>query len=77
MIRLCFRVKRVQIQEATNVHLVAYDHDADLIPMFYAHCDYSLEVGKGTTIDYNFPALERQLVDTLIRGKPLLDIEVI
>ena len=57
-------------------HLVAFDHDMDLIPMLYAHCSYSLEIGKGTTIDYNFLALERQIVTTFIAGKPMLDVGV-
>eukprot|EP00794_Sanderia_malayensis_P015622 gene15622-17198_t len=69
-------MKRVFLQDVTMAHLIAYDHDRDLTPMLYAHCDYSLELGKGTIVDYNFPALERQLVDTFIRGKPLIDIEL-
>ena len=64
------------IQDATLHHLVAFDHDMDLLPLLYAHCSYSLEVGKGTAIDYNFIALERQLVTTFIAGKPMLDIGV-
>ena len=44
--------------------------------MLYAHCSYSLEIGKGTTIDYNFLALERQIVTTFIAGKPMLDVGV-
>ena len=70
------RIKNVPIQEATFYDLVAYDHDVDLIPMLYAHCSYSLEIGKGTIIDYNFIALERQLVTTFISGKPMLDVGV-
>ena len=70
------RIKKVSLQDVVLAHLVAYDHDKDLLPMLYAHCNYSLEIGQGTIIDYNFPALERQLVDSLIRGKPMINIEV-
>ena len=70
------RGKSVPTQDATLHHLVAFDHDMDLIPMLYAHCSYSLEIGKGTIIDYNFLALERQLVTTFIAGKPMLDVGV-
>jgi len=66
--------KSVLIQDATLHHLVAFDHDMDLLPLLYAHCSYSLEIGKGTAVDYNFIALERQLVTTFIAGKPMLDI---
>ena len=69
-------IKSIPTQEATVHHLVAYDHDIDLIPMLYAHCSYSLEIGKGTVIDYNFLTLERQLVTTFISGKPMLEVKV-
>lgn len=68
--------KSVPSQEATVHHLVAYDHDVDLVPMLYAHCSYSLEIGKGTKIDYNFIALERQILTTFISGKPMLEVGV-
>ena len=44
--------------------------------MLYAHCSYSLEMEKGTVVHYNFRALERQLVNTFISGKPELHVEV-
>eukprot|EP00795_Rhopilema_esculentum_P010371 gene10371-19073_t len=69
-------LKRVSIQEANQFNLIAYDYDKDLVPIMYAHCDYSLEIGKGTIVDYNFPALERQIVNTFISGKPVIDMAV-
>lgn len=60
-----------------NVHqLIAFDYDIDFIPMLYAHCSYSLEMGKGTMIDYNFITLERHLVTSTIAGKPMIDVVV-
>ena len=49
---------------------MAYDPDKDFLPMIFAHCDYSLKVGEGTAIDFNWKCLERQLVDRFIRGRP-------
>ena len=45
--------------------------------MVYAHCNYSLEIGKGTEVSYNLPALERQLIEIFVRGKPYVDIKVV
>ena len=53
----------------TKAHLVAYDLEKDLQPMILAHCDYSLKVGQGTIVEYNWMALERQLIDRFISGR--------
>ena len=53
----------------TKTHLVAYDTEKDLLPIILAHCDYSLKVGEGTLVEYNWKALERQLVDRFIRRR--------
>ena len=51
---------------------MAYDPENDFLPMILAHCDYSLKVGEGTTVEFNWKCLERQLVDRFIRGRPRL-----
>jgi hypothetical protein len=65
-----FSPPEIPLSNVTKAHLVAYDPEKDLLPMIYAHCDYSLKVGEGTTIDFNWKCLERQLVDRFIRGRP-------
>ena len=62
----------IPLANVTKAHLVAYDPDKDFLPMIFAHCDYSLKVGEGTTIDFNWKCLERQVVDRFIRGRPRL-----
>ena len=64
------------VSEVTQAQLVAYDHERDFLPMVYAHCDYSLEIGRGAEVTYNFPGLERQLIETFVRGKPSIDVKV-
>ncbi|XP_064635715.1 E3 ubiquitin-protein ligase RNF213-like isoform X3 [Lineus longissimus] len=63
-------------KEATPAHLISYDPEKDLLPMVLAHCNYSLEIGKGTVISYDFSGIERQLEERLLRGKPKLRFEV-
>ena len=62
----------IPLANVTKAHLVAYDPEKDFLPMIFAHCDYSLKVGEGTTIDFNWKCLERQVVDRFIRGRPRL-----
>lgn len=66
----------ISIDEVTTAHLIAYDVERDLMPLVFSHCDYSLAVGEGEKSSYNFQALERQIVDRFIAGKPLVAMKV-
>ena len=57
-------------------HLIAYDPERDLLPLILAHCNYSLEVGQETLVHYDWAALERQLIDRLLRGRPFVEFKV-
>ena len=60
----------------TMSHLIAYDTERDLLPLILAHCNYSLEVGQETSVQYDWAALERQLIDRFLRGRPFVDFKV-
>lgn len=64
-----FSTSALPLTNITKSHLVAYDPEKDLLPLILAHCNYSLKVGEGTAVEYNWKALERQLVDRFIRGR--------
>ena len=66
----------IQLQDVTTSQLIAYDTDRDLLPLILAQCNYSLEVGRGTLVQYNWDAIERQLIDRFIRRRPLIDFKV-
>ncbi|XP_078381354.1 E3 ubiquitin-protein ligase rnf213-alpha-like isoform X3 [Oculina patagonica] len=65
----------IQLQDVTNSNLISYDIERDLLPLILAQCNYSLEVGRGTLVQYNWEALERQLIDRFIRGRPMIDFK--
>lgn len=67
---------RVSVTEVTMSHLIAYDPERDLLPLILAHCNYSLEVGQETLVHYDWAALERQLIDRFLRGRPFVDFKV-
>lgn len=56
--------------------LVAYDSEKDLLPVMLANCSYSLEVGKETSSQYNWEALQKQIIDRFIRGRPTVEFQV-
>ncbi|KAK3600077.1 hypothetical protein CHS0354_016454, partial [Potamilus streckersoni] len=66
---------KVKVRDLTPAHLISYHPEQDILPLVLASCNYSFEVGKGTTIEYNFSNLERQIMDRFLFGKSLIDIE--
>ncbi|KAI0221198.1 hypothetical protein LSAT2_027409, partial [Lamellibrachia satsuma] len=51
------------VQDVTRAHLVSYHPERDLLPVVLSCCQYSLHLGKGSAITYDFVTLERQIVD--------------
>ena len=66
----CFRYDPIQPSDATINHLVAYDKDKDLLPLILSHRDYAMEAGQGTSHTFNLTALQRQIEEHFLRGRP-------
>ena len=66
----CREIPIIPMSEITRAQLISYDFERDFFPLVLAHCNYSLEVGKGSDVTYDFAALERQLIDRFLTGKP-------
>ena len=66
----CFRYDPIQPSDATINHLVAYDKDKDLLPLILSHRDYAMETEQGTSHTFNLTALQRQIEECFLRGRP-------
>ena len=64
------------MSEVTMSQLIAYDPERDLLPLILSHCNYSLEVGQETLVQYDWTALERQLTDRFLKGRPFVEFKV-
>ena len=60
----------VPLSQLQACHVLSYEHK--LIPVILTHCQYSLRYGKGKEVAYDFEAIERDLIDKFIFGKPLI-----
>ena len=69
-------LERDSVSEVTLLHLITHDPERDLVPLILARCYYSLKVGKETLVHYDWVALERQLIDRLLRGRPFVEFKV-
>ncbi|XP_077981790.1 E3 ubiquitin-protein ligase RNF213-like [Glandiceps talaboti] len=67
----------VKMTDVTEAHLIAYNAEEDIEPLVIAYCDYSLEMGRGTCLDYNFEGLERQIITKFVQGKSRVQRETI
>ena len=63
----------VPLSQLQANHVLNYEHK--LIPVILTHCQYSLRYGKGTEVAYDFEAIERDLFDKFVFGKPLILID--
>ena len=68
---------KIPLSEVSVSQLVAYDPEKDLLPVMLANCSYSLEVGKETLLQYNWEALQKQIIDRFIRGRPTVEFKVL
>ena len=55
---------------------MSFSIDEDITTLAIAHCNYSLEIGKGTIVEYDFEGFQRQLYQKFIRGRPILITKV-
>ena len=63
----------IPLSQLQACHVLNYEHK--LIPVILTHCQYSLKYGEGTEVSYDFEAIERDLFDKFIFGKPLILVD--
>ena len=72
----CSCEETVCVSEATSAHLISYHPEKDLLPLVISCCQYTLTVGKGSAVTYDFALLQRQIEERFIRNRPRLDPKV-
>lgn len=50
------------------IHVISYQHK--LVPIILTHCHYSLQYGKGSEVKYDLQAIEKDIFEKFIFGKP-------
>ena len=78
MFILCaiFRWRKYKIPVSYILQCHLLDYENHLLSIVLSHCHYSLRHGKGQDVTYDYPALEKHLVDRFIHGKPLIQLEI-
>ncbi|WAR28471.1 RN213-like protein, partial [Mya arenaria] len=80
MLEQCSKLLSIEKKEVvfpsdvTDAHLISYDLYHDLLPIIHANGQYSLEMGQGTKIEYDFEAMQRKLVSRFILPKSIVEM---
>lgn len=65
---------KVSPADLTELHVIRYELDRDLMPLVLSNTQYSIEKGQETLHEYDFPKIQQQIVSRFLLGKPLITL---
>ncbi|XP_061232976.1 E3 ubiquitin-protein ligase RNF213 isoform X3 [Neopsephotus bourkii] len=60
--------------EVSDLHLISYEAEKDLIPLILSNCQYSMEKGGETLQDFDLEKIQQQVISKFLQGKPLITL---
>lgn len=67
---------KVSPADLTDLHVIRYELERDLMPLVLSNTQYSIERGQETLHEYDLPKIEQQIVSRFLLGKPLITLNV-
>ncbi|XP_026862579.2 E3 ubiquitin-protein ligase rnf213-alpha [Electrophorus electricus] len=67
----CFSVSPVDL---TELHVIRYEVERDLMPLVLSNCQYSMERGREMLSEYDLPKIQQQVLTRFLQGKPLVTL---
>ena len=64
------RSDKVPLRELKARHVIEYEEQ--LQPLLLSHAHYSLALGQGSHVSYDFEGVEKQLTEQFIQSRPLI-----
>ncbi|XP_042525946.1 E3 ubiquitin-protein ligase RNF213 [Dipodomys spectabilis] len=64
----------VDASEVTDLHVVSYDVERDLMPLILSNCQYQVQQGGDTLQDFDLEKIQRQIGSRFLQGKPRLTL---
>lgn len=62
--------------DLTELHVIRYELERDLMPLILSNTQYSIEKGQETLPEYDLAKIQQQLVSRFLLGKPLITLNV-
>ena len=66
-------IDKIPLRELEPSHMIEY-HD-QIHSLLLSHAHYSLALGQGSYVTYDFEGVEKQLMDQFIQSKPFIAAE--
>ncbi|XP_050960325.1 E3 ubiquitin-protein ligase rnf213-alpha-like, partial [Labeo rohita] len=60
--------------DLTELHVIHYEYERDLLPLILSNCQYSMERRQETLMEYNLPSIQHQIFTRFLQGKPLITL---
>ncbi|XP_053095106.1 E3 ubiquitin-protein ligase rnf213-alpha isoform X3 [Pangasianodon hypophthalmus] len=60
--------------DLTELHVIRYEVERDLLPLVLSNCQYSMERGRETLSEYDLPKIQQQLLTRFLQGKPFISL---
>ncbi|XP_066519298.1 E3 ubiquitin-protein ligase rnf213-alpha-like [Hoplias malabaricus] len=64
----------VSLAELSELHVIRYEVEQDLLPLVLANCQYSMERGRETLSEYDLPKIQQQILTRFLQGKPRISL---
>ncbi|KAG7242861.1 hypothetical protein INR49_018116 [Caranx melampygus] len=65
---------KVSPADLTDLHVIRYEVERDLMPLVLSNTQYSIERGQETLLEYDLPKIQQQIVSRFLQGKPLITL---
>ncbi|XP_011226480.2 E3 ubiquitin-protein ligase RNF213 isoform X2 [Ailuropoda melanoleuca] len=65
----------VDASEVTDLHVISYEVERDLMPLILSNCQYQVEQGQETLQEFDLEKVERQVTSRFLQGKPRLTLK--
>ncbi|XP_054615147.1 E3 ubiquitin-protein ligase rnf213-alpha isoform X2 [Dunckerocampus dactyliophorus] len=66
---------KVSPVDLTDLHVIHYELERDVMPMVLSNTQYSIERGQDTLHEYDLPKIQMQVVSRFLLSKPLIYLD--
>ncbi|XP_045839965.1 E3 ubiquitin-protein ligase RNF213 isoform X2 [Meles meles] len=65
----------IDTSEVTDLHVISYEVERDLMPLILSNCQYRVEEGQETLQEFDLEKIQRQVTSRFLQGKPRLTLK--
>lgn len=62
--------------DLSDLHVIRYEPERDLLPLVLSNCQYSVERGQETLHEYDLPKIQQQILSRFLQGRPIITLNV-